>query len=567
MKSLARNWAEFWDESPFLAVRINLLRVFLFGLVGIDAFLQISHAPRYGAGGFNVSHLPWLDTWLPLPGPALMLFVFLLQSYLAFRIAAGQADRLSLGLLATLFGGGYFISQVDSYQHHYLLFLILGVALVVPWRAARSSPPRVLLPSWGLKLITVQISFLYLWAAIAKMDPLWLAGSTLSMQVHDDVTRELIVRAGAKLGLGVDQTWSMMSWTVMVGELLVALGWQLKRFRWFTFLLGLSFHVGVELLGYKIGLFSYFMMALYVLMLPEGVMTRLGDWLTPAEGGPNPIQVRRRWGMLVSGLWTPLLVLTLEQPNYTLFLTAGMFLYYALAPRPALLWEIGFFDPDREGPSPRCLAIFGMACAGGTFLFWKFLPISDVRYVMGGLLVVALLGERRGPVGREGRAVIHLLACGMVIGVHLLTYQVRDYYRYMGGDARRRGELVLAREAYSRVTQISPDYAQAYVRLGDLYLREGEADRALSNYLTAVQVEPGLSTAWLRVAKEYDRREDGPNATAAAAKVLKLSRKQKSLRTAAEIFKKWGGDPNVILSQPGEEEGDDNSEETQAEER
>ena len=556
-------WERFWDGPASQAVRLNLLRVFLFGLVGIDAFLQISHAPRYGAGGFNVSHLPWLDQALPLPGPALMLFVFLLQSYLAFRIALGQADRLSLGLLATLFGGGYFISQVDSYQHHYLLFLILGLSCLVPWSTARKVQPGEWLPSWALKLITVQISLLYLWAAVAKMDPHWLAGSTLSMQVHDDATRNLIVAAGARLGMGSDETWSLMAWMVMLGEILVAIGWQVRRLRWITFPLGLSFHVAVELLGYKIGLFSYFMMALYILMIPDVLMDRLARWLTVEEGGPDPFLVRRRWGMLIAAGWAPLLVMTLDQATYTLVLGGLIFVYYAAAPRPALAWEMAFFDDEREAPSPRCWALFGMAAAGGTFLFWKLLPITDVRYVMGGLLAVALVGEFKGPVGREGRAVVHLMACMMVIGVHLLTFQVRDYYRYMGGDARRRGETELAMEAYTRVTQISPDYAQAYVRLGDLYLRAGDRDRALAYFQQAVERDPGLSTAWLRLAREYDRREDGPQALAAATRVLKLSHKQKSLRDAAEIFQRWGGDPTSIHNNAGSEEGEDNPEETQ----
>ena len=49
----------------------------------------------------------------------------------------------------------------------------------------------------------------------------------------------------------------------------------------------------------------------------------------------------------------------------------------------------------------------------------------------------------------------------------------RDYYKYLGGDARRRGELPAAIDAYEKAVQADPHYFSGWVRLGDLYLQQG----------------------------------------------------------------------------------------------
>src|SRR5437762_505916 len=45
----------FWFAFDVTWAKLALARVVLFGLLAIDALLQIRHAPRYGVGGFNVA--------------------------------------------------------------------------------------------------------------------------------------------------------------------------------------------------------------------------------------------------------------------------------------------------------------------------------------------------------------------------------------------------------------------------------------------------------------------------------------------------------------------------------
>src|SRR5436190_20666959 len=55
----------FWFGVELPWAKLVAARVVLFGLLAVDAFLQLRHAPRYGAGDFNVAHLPFLDALGP----------------------------------------------------------------------------------------------------------------------------------------------------------------------------------------------------------------------------------------------------------------------------------------------------------------------------------------------------------------------------------------------------------------------------------------------------------------------------------------------------------------------
>ena len=109
----SRLWRRFWFEFSLPTSKVVLFRVTFFAIVALDAWLQIEHAPRYGAGDFNVSHFPWLDGILPLPSRSGILIVFLVQAFLALRVMFGVAVQSSLGLLTILYGYTYFISQLD----------------------------------------------------------------------------------------------------------------------------------------------------------------------------------------------------------------------------------------------------------------------------------------------------------------------------------------------------------------------------------------------------------------------------------------------------------------------
>lgn len=248
----ARSW---WLDFELAREHLALFRFVFFAVLAVDSFLQISHAPRYGAADFNVPHFGWL----PLPvGRDAMLAIDLVLMHLFVLAAFGVATRWIVPLAAALDAYYYFSSQLDSYQHHYLVVLLLIIASFIPWHS-RDRYVR----SWALRLFMVQVAIVYLWAAIAKLDPLWLDGTTLKAQLTKKWARDLVE---GSIG------YAVLSWLIVLTELGLAAAWLLRRGTLAALGVGIGLHLGIELTGFRIGLFSYVMLALYLLMLPTSMI-------------------------------------------------------------------------------------------------------------------------------------------------------------------------------------------------------------------------------------------------------------------------------------------------------
>ena len=77
-------------------------------------------------------------------------------------------------LATAIYGWLYFASQLDSYQHHYLVWLMLLLACFVPWQRPHGAKPATHIRTWAIRLLLVQLAIMYLWAAISKMNGAWL---------------------------------------------------------------------------------------------------------------------------------------------------------------------------------------------------------------------------------------------------------------------------------------------------------------------------------------------------------------------------------------------------------
>jgi hypothetical protein len=168
----------FWFGFEVSWAKVAIFRVVFFGMLAVDALLQIRHAPRYGANDFNVAQLPLLDGL----GAGRVAYGVsqLVIAYALVMVALGVGTRWLLPIAAVLYAWLYFGSQLDAYQHHYLMALVLALACFVPWQRPDAGK---LVRSWALRLILVQLGIMYLWAAISKLDPAWVDGATLGNQI------------------------------------------------------------------------------------------------------------------------------------------------------------------------------------------------------------------------------------------------------------------------------------------------------------------------------------------------------------------------------------------------
>jgi uncharacterized metal-binding protein len=252
--------------------KLTLARFAIFAVIAVDAVLQIAHAPRYGAGDFNVAH--WLR-WSAL-GPDRVSYAVsqLLISGLAVSVALGVGSRTTTKIatisIAVLYGWCYFGSQLDSYQHHYLVWLIIVLWCFVPIAESSTlrSFQRTPLRSAALRLVLLQLAIMYLYAAISKLDPKWLDGTAMSLQIHGRLREWIDATVGIKIASRV----------VVVTELaLAATVWRVRTWRW-AWPMGIGLHGMILFSGLEIGVFAYMMLALYLLMIPESIVHSVVKW-------------------------------------------------------------------------------------------------------------------------------------------------------------------------------------------------------------------------------------------------------------------------------------------------
>lgn len=271
----------FWFGFEVAWAKIAVARVVVFALLAIDAILNIRHAPRYGAGGFNVAHIPGLDGL----GPTRASYEIcqLISAYLFVLAALGVGTRTVLPIATAIYAWLYFGSQLDSYQHHYLVVLLLLLACFVPWQRPTGATPATPVRSWALRLILVQLGIMYVWAAVSKLDAAWLDGRTLDQQITGGLRHAI----DATIGIA----WAAR--LVVVTELALAvMVWM--RPAWIVAApIGIAFHAGILKTGLEIGLFAWLMLGIYVLVVPDGVWVWLAE--TP------PLRVLRRGIARIAG--------------------------------------------------------------------------------------------------------------------------------------------------------------------------------------------------------------------------------------------------------------------------
>jgi hypothetical protein len=421
---LSRRWSAYWDASEAEPARLGLTRLLFFGALALDTGQQLVHAGRYGAGRFNVSHLPpSLDALLPAPTAPVILLLTLTASLLCLRLALGARATIALPALAACLSATVLWSQLDSYQHHYLMVLVTvalsGAALLTPEARHHGE-----IAPWGFKLLRAQIAVMYAWAAVAKLDARWISGVTLNAQLKVEWARSLINSLGDTLGMAPLSVVAVGAVAVLLIEALFAVAWLTPRLWPLLWPLGVAFHLSVEALDLKIGQFSLLMITLYTLVMPAALARGLGRLTPPVEPPTGPWAWRLAAAVAVGAL--------------------GLALPFATDLSLVGLWAI--LTLCVTGPSPTAAA----------------------------------------------RAVI---SAALVVGLSHSGALARDYYRYIGGDARVRGDLPAAVAAYAEVVRLDPDYFSGRVRLCQLLTAVDRAQDALPHCEAALRLMPGQPDA------------------------------------------------------------------------
>jgi len=432
-------------------VRVWLITRGVLALLAIDTWvLMIARGARYGAGGFNVAHFAWLDAIAPVPSPAAYVGLELAIGLLALVLALTGANRLGVLALAALYTYGWAVSQLDSYQHHYLLSWWLVAFALMPRVTASeltastaAQPPKrqragsgdalspARAPAWAWVLWSVTCAVVYGFTALSKTEPGWRDGTTLRSMTEPAAPFAPLEHAFGSLGVSSAGFWQVLGVSVILLQVAIAVGYLVAARRdaagrrlyrvlaSVALVLALSFHLSAEHIELRIGWFSWYMM--------------LGAWVALAPA---------RWLLAVA----------------------------SLASWPGRALERGFATPPpsaragtrdgRDGPWVTVLLAAGVCLVLGVVGASLELPgAATSALIFGGALAVgagyaSLRG--RGDDARRWLAVAAVSALAMWAAVALSDARY-DFYRYRGGDLRLRGDLAGAIDAYEHADRFAPE--------------------------------------------------------------------------------------------------------------
>jgi hypothetical protein len=448
VRTLAERWDRFWHQNDVLRVRLTTFRVVFFGLLAFDMWvLMVPHAPRYGANGFNVSHLPFLDAVLPVPTAALVTLLYLVGGFLALRVALGIATRRSVQALTFIYGGVYFWSQADSYQHHYLIALVLLICWFLPHGFLHgvddgdAAPTLTHVRSWAARLIYVEISVVYFYTALTKTTKYWMNGWAVDQIIQTDSMRGFLAFTTGSLGVEETVAYAFTAHTIMLWQYFVAFAFLVPRLRPLACITGPVFHGLVEVIDLQIGWFSWYMIGLYyILLFPD------------------------RW------------FLAIGRPIARLLSPFGRLFAWLVRPRPV----------DVSTAAMAAVAA-GLVSAA---LVQAFVPVpaaSVTAGILGGLVAYAAWPSATPrPLLRAGLQVAGVAA--MVLSLRG-TDALYDYHRYWGGDLARRGDLDAAVERYEVANALTAGPARHF-QLAELYERLGRVEDARRAWLEGLARDP-----------------------------------------------------------------------------
>ncbi len=445
--TFAERWDRFWYGGEHLRVRMTTFRVVFFTLLAFDMWvLMLSSAPRYGVAGFNVSHLPFLDGALPLPNVAMASLAYLVGGFMALRVAFGIATRGSLYLLTALYGGIYFWSQADSYQHHYLIALLLVLCWFLPLedlpQLERREPEErsSQLRSWAARLIYVEVSIVYFYTAVTKTNRYWLDGWALDRIITTSSMRDFLALWAETFGTSDLGPYAFTAHAIMIWQYFVAGAFLIPKLRPLACITGPLFHILVEVIDLKIGWFSYYMIGIYyILLFPNSWFLAIGR---PIGRAMAPLQGAWEW-IIRPRKAPPLGPLALAAGALTaLFIMVGV----PVAGRGIIALVLaGMVAWSLRGGLPERLWARAAVQVGSVLVMWLALSVSGVLY---------------------------------------------NYHRYAAGDFKRRGQLELAATHYEQANRASFGGSARYFQLGEVYERLGRYDEARRAYERGLRAAP-----------------------------------------------------------------------------
>jgi hypothetical protein len=146
----------------------------------------LGRVQNYTAPRFHLRYAGW--EWLPHPPAGVIYGLYGLIVAAGLAVAAGWRYRVAAALLSLGYVALLLLEETEYINHFYLYALVAAVLAVLPAHRAASADvragrvrPAATVPAWTRALLLFQIGLVYAYAALAKLNPDWLAARPLTV--------------------------------------------------------------------------------------------------------------------------------------------------------------------------------------------------------------------------------------------------------------------------------------------------------------------------------------------------------------------------------------------------
>lgn len=256
------------DAGPIALVRI---------LVGLAA---IGNALEHWAAlerllETTVVKMPYL-AWLPRPPLAAAPGLIGAWLVAALLFTLGLWTRWSGALLVAIMGYVLLLDQ-QLYSNHLYLGVVMTLLLTLADSGARYSLDaryrgrRAAIAEWPIVLIKIEVSIVYFFAALTKLNPDYLSGAIMAQFVHADM---LALLPSGWPAVPLMQALAIAS---IATEFVLAFALWFAGWRWLALLAGLGLHLAIIFTGgaaigvpdFRFTVFALLIVPAYVLFFPQ----------------------------------------------------------------------------------------------------------------------------------------------------------------------------------------------------------------------------------------------------------------------------------------------------------
>ncbi|PHI21862.1 HTTM domain-containing protein [Lewinellaceae bacterium SD302] len=242
--------------------------------------------------------------WVPEPGVTGAYLLYICMAVCGILIAAGLLYRLAVALFFVSFTWAELIDATNYLNHYYLAAILALFLFFIPANGARSLDvliwPKLrstTLPAWCRWAIITQLSLVYFFAGLAKLNPDWLfRAMPLAIWLPEHADLPLIGPL-----LAEPTTAYVFSWAGALYDLTIVCWLLWKPSRPLAYIAVLGFHLMTWLL-FNIGLFPLIMITSTLIFFSEEWherwQLRLGfSPMRPEDSRPifNKDQVMVKW--------------------------------------------------------------------------------------------------------------------------------------------------------------------------------------------------------------------------------------------------------------------------------